>query len=87
MDPEMSVDAADLPAGTEIEHSGRLFTAWPGLPRVPGMRWHAGSYDVMSDDAMTAALTHGIALVVGRDRAAVEMYEQVLADCRDPAGR
>jgi hypothetical protein len=86
MDPGMSADAATLPEGTQIEHYGQLFTAYPGQPFPFNARWRH-EYAVMSDAAMTAALAAGTARVVGVNEAAVETYRQVLADCIDPAGR
>lgn len=79
MDDRELINAADLADGTQAEYQGRVFTAFPAYCSV--LRWHAGEM-LLTDEAMTAALADGAARITGYDHDAIEIFEQVLGDCR-----
>jgi hypothetical protein len=82
MDPEMSLDAARLPEGTQITYTGRVYTARADPPATGGRWWAVDDRAGCDDFWMTTEVRAGRA-VIGIHQASIDMYQAVLADCRD----
>lgn len=71
--------ARDMPDGTQVEHDGEVFTAFPeALIAGTRFRWHSATM-LAGDQDMDRWLADG-AKVVGHDEVAVAQYRAALKE-------